>query len=69
MSTVTVSSKYQVVIPKKVREKANIKPGTKLQMVEYNGMIQMVPLMSVQEMYGYFKGREIDYEREKKDRL
>ncbi len=69
MSTVTVSSKYQVVIPKRVRESANIKPGTKIQMVEVNGIIQMVPVKPIQEMKGYFKGREITYKREKKDRL
>ena len=69
MSMVTVSSKYQVVIPKQVREKANIKPGTKLQMVEVNGIIQMVPVIPILEMRGYFKGHEIEYAREKKDRL
>ncbi len=69
MSTVTVSSKYQVVIPKQVRERANITPGTKIQMIEVNGIIQMVPVRPVQEMKGYFKGREIEYAREKKDRL
>ncbi len=66
MSMVTVSSKYQVVIPKQVREKANIKPGTKLQMVEVNGIIQMVPVIPILEMRGYFKGHEIEYAREKR---
>ena len=69
MSTVTVSSQYQVVIPKKVREKANIKPGIKLQMVVLNGIIQLVPVIAIRKMRGYFKGREIEYAREKKDRL
>ena len=63
MSMVTVSSKYQVVIPKQVRERANIKPGTKLQMVEVNGIIQMVPVIPILEMRGYFKGHEIEYFR------
>ncbi len=69
MATTTVSSKYQIVIPKQVRISANIKPGTKLQIVELNGIIQMIPVRPVQEMQGYFKGREIEYAREKKDRL
>ncbi|MFZ1983094.1 MAG: AbrB/MazE/SpoVT family DNA-binding domain-containing protein [Desulfatitalea sp.] len=69
MATVTVSSKFQVVIPKQVRLSANIKPGTKLQMVEVNGIIQMIPVRPIQELRGYFKGREIVYAREKKDRL
>ncbi|MBW2370229.1 MAG: AbrB/MazE/SpoVT family DNA-binding domain-containing protein [Deltaproteobacteria bacterium] len=69
MNTVTVSSKYQIVIPKQVRESANIKPGTKIQMVEVDGVIQLVPVKPIQEMKGHFKGREIEYSREKKDRL
>lgn len=69
MPTVTVSSKFQIVIPKEVRLGANIKPGTKLQLVEVNGIIQMIPLRPIQELQGCFKGREIEYAREKKDRL
>ena len=69
MNTVTVSSKYQIVIPKQVRESANIKPGTKIQMVEVNGVIQMVPVRPLKEMQGHLKGREIEYAREKEDRL
>lgn len=69
MSTITVSSKYQIVIPKEVRESANIKPGAKLQMIEVDGIIQMVPVRPIHEMQGCFKGRELEYAREKKDRL
>jgi AbrB family looped-hinge helix DNA binding protein len=69
MSMVTVSSKYQVVILKQVRENVNIKPGTKLQMVEVNGIIQMALVIPILEMRGYFKGHEIEYTRDKKDRL
>ncbi len=69
MSTVTVSSKYQIVIPKEVRENANIRPGAKLQLIEVEGIIQMVPVRPLGEMQGCFKGDEIEYAREKKDRL
>ena len=43
MQTVTVSPKYQVVIPKTVREALNLRPGQKMQVVEYAGRIELIP--------------------------
>ncbi len=64
MATVTVSPKYQVVIPREVREAAQIKPGTKIEIVMFNGRIHMIPLRSLKELKGSLKGMNTDLERE-----
>jgi len=47
MTTITVSSKFQIVIPRVIREALGIKPGEKLHAIEYRGRIELVPLRSV----------------------
>ena len=44
METVTLSSKYQVVIPRSVRERLGLRPGMKLQVIEYNGRVEFLPV-------------------------
>ena len=68
MSVVTVSPKYQVVIPKEIREEMDIKPGQKVHMLGYKGNIVLVPLRPVEELRGYIKGIDATFERED-DRL
>ena len=68
MVTVTVSPKFQVVIPKAVRERLGIQPGQKLQIVQFSDRIEFVPLRGVREMRGFLKGIKTDIRREK-DRL
>jgi AbrB family looped-hinge helix DNA binding protein len=68
MSTVSVSSKFQVVIPKEVRNKLGIEVGQKLQVIGYRGRIEMVPERDIKDMKGFLKGIDTDVEREK-DRL
>ncbi len=64
MSAVTVSSKYQIVIPRDVRESLSIKPGSKLAVLHYEGMIRLVPLRPMREMRGFLKGIDTTIERE-----
>lgn len=64
MSAVTVSSKYQIVIPKDVRESLSLKPGSKLAVLHYEGMIRLVPLRPMREMRGFLKGIDTTIERE-----
>jgi len=64
MQTVTVSPKYQVVIPKAVRKALQIRPGQKMQVVEYNGRIELIPEKDIKELRGFIKGINTEFERE-----
>lgn len=68
MPAVTVSPKYQVVIPKEIREKMGIKPGQEVQFMVYQGSIVLVPLVPIEELRGFMKGIDTNIEREP-DRL
>jgi AbrB family looped-hinge helix DNA binding protein len=56
MTTITVSSKYQIVIPSKIRQSLGIKPGEKLHAIEYRGRIELVPLRPTRAARGSLKG-------------
>ena len=64
MQSVTVSPKYQVVIPKTVRESLNIRPGQKMQVIEYNGRIEFIPERDIKELRGFLKGINTEFKRE-----
>ncbi len=64
MSTVTVSSKYQVVIPKDVRDRLKIRPGQKVEAFALGGRIEFVPVRPIEEMRGFLRGMDPDFERE-----
>ena len=68
MQTVKVSPKYQVVIPRVVRESLRIRPGQKLHVIEYAGRIELIPERDIREMRGFVRGINTAFEREK-DRL
>lgn len=68
METVTVSPKFQIVIPRMVREALGIKPGQKVQVLQYQNRIEFIPLKRMKEMRGFLKGINTTVEREK-DRL
>ena len=64
MSTITVSSKYQIVIPAKIREALGIKPGEKLHAIEYRGRIELVPMRRAKAARGSLKGINTDIPRD-----
>ena len=64
MQTVTVSPKYQIVIPKKIREALHLHPGQKMQVVEYDGRIELIPERDIRELRGFLKGINTEFERE-----
>lgn len=64
MITATVSSKYQVVIPKEIREKLNIKVGQKFQILHHGERIEFIPPKSVKCMRGFLKGIDTQVDRE-----
>jgi AbrB family looped-hinge helix DNA binding protein len=68
MNTVTVSPKYQVVIPKNIREALQLRPGQKMKVIEYNGRIELIPDRDISELKGFLKGINTDFVRES-DRL
>jgi AbrB family looped-hinge helix DNA binding protein len=68
MVTVTVSPKFQVVIPKAVRERLGIRPGQKLQILQFADRLEFVPLQDIKRMRGFLKGIRTDIRRER-DRL
>ncbi|HBF23911.1 MULTISPECIES: AbrB/MazE/SpoVT family DNA-binding domain-containing protein [Nitrosomonas] len=56
MTAVTVSPKYQIVIPKEIRESMGIVSGQKIQVMSYQGRIELIPLKPMKEMRGFLKG-------------
>ena len=69
MSQTTVSSKYQVVIPKAVRERVHLRPGQKLIVVVRGNVISLVPEVPLAQLRGLVKGIDAADLREKDDRL
>jgi AbrB family looped-hinge helix DNA binding protein len=65
MDTVTVSTKYQVVIPREIRASLGIKPGTKFQVLRYDNRIEMIPVKPMREMRGFLRGIDTRIDREK----
>ena len=68
MATVTISPKYQVVIPRAVRESLGLKPGQKVQIVQYGERVEMIPLKTAKHTRGFIKGIDTSVKREA-DRL
>jgi AbrB family looped-hinge helix DNA binding protein len=64
MQSVTVSPKYQVVIPKSIREALNLRPGQKMQVMEYAGRIELIPERDIKELRGFLKGINTEFTRE-----
>ena len=64
MEQVKVSPKFQVVIPKPVRESIGITPGQRLQLVQYGDRIELVPVRDISEMRGFLAGIDTKLERE-----
>lgn len=68
MSATTVSPKYQVVIPKEIRERLRLRPGQKLTVYESDGKIELVPVPSYDEILGLVPNIKATGYRDKKDR-
>ncbi len=65
MTAVIVSPKFQVVIPKDVRESMGIFPGQKLQVLTYQNRIELIPIKPMKKMKGFLKGIDTDVDRDK----
>jgi AbrB family looped-hinge helix DNA binding protein len=69
MTTVTVSPKYQVVIPSEVRYRLKLKPGQKVVVLEKDGVVHIVPVKNMKEMKGFVKGINTQDLRDEHDRI
>lgn len=68
METVTVSPKYQVVIPSRVRKVLGVEPGHKVKVILYDNRIEMIPVKPVTEARGFLRGIDTSVDRDA-DRL
>jgi AbrB family looped-hinge helix DNA binding protein len=64
MHAVVLSPKFQVVIPRPVRQALHLRPGQKMQVIEYEGRIEFIPDKDIAELRGFLKGINTDLERE-----
>jgi AbrB family looped-hinge helix DNA binding protein len=64
MGTVTLSPKFQVVIPKETRERLGLEPGQKIQVIVYGNRIELIPLQRASELRGFLRGIDTQVERE-----
>jgi AbrB family looped-hinge helix DNA binding protein len=68
MNTVTVSPKFQVVIPLQIRKRMGLEPGTRMHVFNHNDRVEFIPVRSPKSMRGFLKGMDTTIEREE-DRL
>ena len=64
MAAVTVSPKFQVVIPKEIRKRFGLLPGQRIQLVVYGDRIELIPVMPAKRMRGFLKGIDTHVPRE-----
>jgi AbrB family looped-hinge helix DNA binding protein len=64
MGTVTISPKFQVVIPKPIRQKLRLSPGQKIQAIVYGDRIELIPVRPAKQMRGFLKGIDTRVARE-----
>lgn len=68
MEAVTVSPKFQVVIPRAVRERTRLRAGTRLQVISFDDRIELVPVRPMRSMRGFLKGFDSGFVRDEDDR-
>lgn len=64
METVTISSKYQIVIPRKTRERVGLVAGEQMKMISYDGRIELIPVRPLRSLRGFVKGIDASVGRE-----
>ena len=64
MEAVTVSPKFQIVIPRRIRQSLDIQPGQKVQVIRYGNRIELIPLRPIEQTRGFLRGIDTLVERE-----
>jgi AbrB family looped-hinge helix DNA binding protein len=65
MPTVTLSAKFQVVIPKEIRKQLELSPGQKIRAILYGDRIELIPERPIRELRGFLQGIDTRVERER----
>lgn len=65
MPPVTISPKFQIIIPKAIRESMKLQPGQKVEAVQYGNRIELIPVRPMREMRGFLRGIDTHVERER----
>lgn len=68
MNTVTISPKFQVVIPRHVREELSLRPGEKMRVIHYQNRVEFIPVRPIESFRGILKGMDTSIQRDE-DRL
>ena len=69
MDVTTISTKFQIVIPKNIRKLYNLKPGQKLVFIPYKNSLRVVIMASIDQAYGFLEGIDTTVNREDEDRV
>lgn len=69
MNNIIVSPKFQIVIPKQIREELKINAGMKMTAIAYGDRIELIPIQPIETLEGSLKGMDASEIREKKDRI
>ena len=69
MNVVTISPKFQVVIPKMVRDQLHLAPGQKVQAIAYAGRIEFIPVRPARDLRGILRGMDTTFVRGEEDRV
>jgi AbrB family looped-hinge helix DNA binding protein len=69
MEASTITSKFQVVIPRKIQERYNVKPGYKVVFIPYEGTLRLVFAPPIEQARGMFPGIDTSVEREEEERV
>lgn len=64
MDVVTISPKYQLVIPRSVRERLQLEPGQKVQALVYGDRVELIPLRTARSLRGFVRGIDTDVDRD-----
>ena len=65
MTTITISPKFQIVIPKAIRDLLRLRPGQKVQAIAYDDRIELIPVRRAKEMRGFLRGLDTRVERDR----
>jgi AbrB family looped-hinge helix DNA binding protein len=68
MARATISPKFQIVIPKEMRERLDLKPGQQVALIDRDGFVALVPQRPISELRGIAKGAPTDDYRDESDR-